>query len=54
MDLVTFAGLLLVLVALLIVEKLLLGPIDLVSAFHLPTWTSVTAVLLLLAWLMGK
>lgn len=54
MDLVSFAGLLLILIALLIVEKLILEPIDLVLAFHLPGWTGLAAVLLLLTWLMGE
>jgi hypothetical protein len=48
----SFASILLI--SLLIIEKLLLEPIDLIASVHLPYSVTIATVLLLLSWLMRE
>jgi hypothetical protein len=52
MDFLTFASLFFI--SLLIVEKLILAPLDFLAAFQLPYWVGLAAVLSLFAWLLGE
>lgn len=52
MNFLMFAAILFI--CLLIVNKLILGPLDFLIAFHLPYWIGLAGVLFLLAWLLGE
>lgn len=52
MTFLTFASILLFFV--LIVNKLLLEPLEFLAAFHLPYWLSIALFLGLLSWMIGE
>ncbi|MBF2048359.1 MAG: hypothetical protein EDM05_64505 [Leptolyngbya sp. IPPAS B-1204] len=52
MTFLTLASILLFFV--LIVNKLLLEPLEFLASFHLPSWLMLTLGLSLLAWLIGE
>lgn len=41
-------------VCLFLVDKVLIAPIDFMTALHLPGWTILVSTLLLLSWLMAE
>lgn len=51
MTALAFAGILFI--CLLIIDQLLLKPIDLVASFQMPYWISFSIAALLFAWLLG-